>query len=241
MSQKDHQEKLNKLLSRRRIEEENQHRLEEIKTSTRVFRDQSPNYTGLEIGGREEHARALRQGKIRRDLVDSLDKQLEMKESERKMEKLNESAIMQANQNYQRILDERNKKNNRYLQNQRVYSYYDSLNQQRLEKQKDMEKHYIEEASARKKEQEIRKEEELKRRKNLLNNEIKQTLDSQVRYHSQQALENKKSNPEDNSYSVIGNMFRERNCSYDKKEYSDFLRRQAQEQNSQRRKWNFMN
>ena len=78
-------------------------------------------------------------------------------------------------------------------------------------------------------------------RKNLLNDQIKSTLDDQVRYHSQQALNSKRSNPEEHSYSVIGNMFRERNSPYDKKEYSDFLRRQADEQNNRKRKWNFMN
>ena len=61
-----------------------------------------------------------------------------MKESERQMERMNENAIIEANQSYQRVLEERSKRNNRYLQNQRVYSYYDSLNQQRIEKQKDL-------------------------------------------------------------------------------------------------------
>ena len=157
------------------------------------------------------------------------------------MQRMSDNAVLQANQSYQRVLDERNKKSNRYSQNQRVYSYYDSINQSRMEKQKDLEQTYIVEASRRKREQELRREEDEAAKKSLLNNEIKRTLDDQVRYQSQQALNSKKSNPEDHSYSVIGNMFRDRNSSYDKKEYSEYLRKQAHEQSSQKRKWNFMN
>ena len=58
MAQKDHQSKMNKLMSRKQIEEENQHRLEEIKTSSRIFRNQNEKYTGLVIGARDEFAKA---------------------------------------------------------------------------------------------------------------------------------------------------------------------------------------
>ena len=42
--------------------------------------------------------------KKRQDLVDTLDRQLSMKEEERKMQKHNEQMIIEANRNYQDLL-----------------------------------------------------------------------------------------------------------------------------------------
>ena len=58
MAQKDHQNKMNKLMSHKRIEEENQHRLEEIKTSSRLFRNENEKFTGLFIGVKDELTKA---------------------------------------------------------------------------------------------------------------------------------------------------------------------------------------
>lgn len=110
--------------------------------------------------------------------------------------KASEQIQAESNRNYEKILDERNKKHHRYSQNENVYRYFDNINRQRIEKQKNLEHSYIDEASRRKKESEQRRDDEKKMKKNELNNEIKRTLDDQVRYHSQQALNNKKSNPE---------------------------------------------
>lgn len=66
------------MISRRRIEEENQHRLDQSKTASRIREDTS-RYTGLEIGGRDDYVRQEKQRQRRQDLVDTLDKQLQMK------------------------------------------------------------------------------------------------------------------------------------------------------------------
>lgn len=60
---------------------------------------------------------------------------------------------------------------------------------------------------------------------------MKKTLEWQVAVHQQKAEQEKKVNPEELTYGVIGNMFKPRHIPYDKREYSDYLRRQAQEHN----------
>ena len=58
--------------------------------------------------------------------------------------------------------------------------------------------------------------------------------------HKYKEQENKKTNPEDNSYSVIGNVFKERQSPYNKHEYAEYLKRQAAEQNIKKRKEKYM-
>ena len=62
-----------------------------------------------------------------------------------------------------------------------------------------------------------------------------------MKFHSQQVVDSKRADPEDHSYKMMGNMFRDRAASYDKKEYYEYLRRQAEEQNYRKKRWNFMN
>ena len=48
---------------------------------------------------------------------------------------------------------------------------------------------------------------------------MKEVLDNQVIVNQRKKSEEKKMNPEENSYSVIGNVFRNRDSSFDKKKY----------------------
>lgn len=54
--------------------------------------------------------------------------------------------------------------------------------------------------------------------------------------HTVMAREKGKFNPEDNSYQVIGNIFKEKQSPYDKRAYSEYLKRQAEEQNKRKKK-----
>lgn len=49
--------------------------------------------------------------------------------------------------------------------------------------------------------------------------EVKETLDQQVKEHNYKKFEESKINPEQYSYGVISNVFRERAASYDKAKY----------------------
>ena len=48
---------------------------------------------------------------------------------------------------------------------------------------------------------------------------MKETLDQQVKAHNYKKFEESKINPEQYSYGVISNVFRERGASYDKAKY----------------------
>ena len=50
-----------------------------------------------------------------------------------------------------------------------------------------------------------------------MENQMKQTLDQQVQFHQMKTEENKRTNPEEHSYSVIGNVFKERQSPYNKR------------------------
>ena len=55
------------------------------------------------------------------------------------MQKMNDKIQSEANLQYQRVLEERGRKQNRYHQNQRVYEHFDSLNHEREERQRSLE------------------------------------------------------------------------------------------------------
>lgn len=69
---------------------------------------------------------------------------------------------------------------------------------------------------------------------------MKETLDQQVKIQSYKRAEEHRVNPEENSFAVISNMFREKPSPYDKRQYSDYLRMQAQEHKRKQNEWNHM-
>ena len=69
---------------------------------------------------------------------------------------------------------------------------------------------------------------------------MKEVLDNQVIVNQRKKSEEKKMNPEENSYSVIGNVFRNRDSSFDKKKYYEFLTFQEKEQNRRKKNFNHM-
>ena len=74
-----------------------------------------------------------------------------------------------------------------------------------------------------------------------MNNEFKEVLDSQVIINQRRKSEEKRINPEENSYSVIGNVFRDKSAIHDKKKYHEFLTYQEQQQSMKKKRENYMN
>lgn len=86
----------------------------------------------------------------------------------------------------------------------------------------------MEEAAHKKREEENHKLMMKEQQKYNLNHKMKETLDQQIKLHNQKGEEEKKTNPEDISYAVIGNVFKEKITPFDKRQYSEYLRRQAE-------------
>lgn len=70
---------------------------------------------------------------------------------------------------------------------------------------------------------------------------MRETLDNQVLTHQRKLSQERMTNPEENSYKVIGDVFRDKAKTYDKKQYYEFLNYQEKEQNLRKKKANFMN
>lgn len=56
---------------------------------------------------------------------------------------------------------------------------------------------------------------------------MKNTLDLQIDIHNRKSEQEKQVNPEQHTYSVLGKMFQEKQSPYNKREYSEYLKRQA--------------
>ena len=99
----------------------------------------------------------------------------------------------------------------------------------------------VDEARQKMLDQEDRKIQEKQHQKKELSQEMKETLDNQVFTHQRKLSRDRITNPEENSYSVIGDVFRDKAKTYDKRQYYEFLNYQEKEQNLRKRKANFMN
>ena len=98
----------------------------------------------------------------------------------------------------------------------------------------------VDEPAMTKAEREVQRLRSEEMKKNQLQTNVKETLDQQVQMHNFQKQEEQRVNPEQNSYSVIGTMFRNKVSPYDKKQYSEYLKNQAVEQKRRRNEWNHM-
>ena len=74
----------------------------------------------------------------------------------------------------------------------------------------------------------------------MAKDDMKETLERQVKQHNMKKLQEKKINPEENSYGIIGNVFRERKATYDKNVYMQELQVQAQIQRQKKKQENYM-
>ena len=77
MKEKEDREKNDKLLRRRQIEYENQYHLDQMRNSRN--RDGDSGYH-LDIGVRSEYERRKREEKNKKEMMDTLDKQIQIKE-----------------------------------------------------------------------------------------------------------------------------------------------------------------
>jgi hypothetical protein len=77
----------------------------------------------------------------------------------------------------------------------------------------------------------------MKERRNL---EMRDTLEKQVQLLNSRRQEEGKVNPEQATYSFINGIFREKKPSFDKKEYSLYLEKQAEQQRLNRLQQKYM-
>lgn len=88
-------------------------------------------------------------------MLDTLDKQLKIKEEERRLQKMNDLEQDESNLKYQfEQFDKRNYRNRSYGQNPKVYEYYRDLELERLRREKELEHRLVEEAAAKKMQEE---------------------------------------------------------------------------------------
>ena len=82
----------------------------------------------LDIGVKSEMKRKKREESIKRDMMDTLDKQIQIKAEEKKNQKMQDLQIDNVNMQYQyQQFDKRNRANKYYGQNPNVYNYYKRL------------------------------------------------------------------------------------------------------------------
>lgn len=70
---------------------------------------------------------------------------------------------------------------------------------------------------------------------------MKDTLEKQLQLLNYRRNEQKNANPEQATYSFINNIFRQKKAPFDKKQYSSFLDKQAEQQRLNKQQQRYMN
>jgi hypothetical protein len=238
MKEKEQREKFEKYLKRKEIEDQN--KLTHERTSSPRNREGEVK-GNLEIGLKSEREKKERAEEIRKDVIETLDQQRQLKEELRKKQREEEIQQFFKNEEYQdQQFSNRAKQVRKYEQNEGVYNYYRDLHNQKLRRDRELEHKFVDEAQLRKEADELKKKESdflTKERKNL---EMKDTLEKQLQLLNCRRSEEKSGNPEQVTYSFINNMFREKKAPFDKREYSQFLDKQAEEQRLHKLQQHFM-
>ena len=186
----------------------------------------------FDIGLKSENDRKMRQMEGKRHMLDELDRQLHMKDEQKRMEKMQNAEMQYKNQRIQQEnFNKRSRSNGKnYGQDPRVYQYYQDLNMQKMRRERQLEHRLVDEAAMQLAEKDYKRKQFQVQKKNDLNHQMKETLDQQVKNQHYRKAEEHRVNPEDVSFAVISHMFREKPSAYDKKQYSEFLKMQASDQ-----------
>lgn len=110
-----------------------------------------------------------------------------------------------------------------------VYDQFKSMEVYKKNKEDELHQILVEEAAERKKRDQKRKMEAKEMEMFAKKNEMKKILDFQIEQQKHRIEEEKKANPEDVTYGVLRNIFKEKEIPFNKKEYSEYLRKQAEE------------
>lgn len=185
MKEKEEKEKRDKIMKRKQVEEENLHQLEYMRNSRNRNGDSGYH---LDIGVKSEIERKEKGQMHMKDMLDTLDRQLEMKEKEKVWQKNHDLEMDEQNLKYQyEQFEKRKGKLHQRGQNPVVYDYYQRLDAHKRAKEFELEHLIVEEAAAKKKMEEDRKILEKEQKKHLLTNQMKHTLDQQVHMHQMRA------------------------------------------------------
>lgn len=236
--EKEQRDKFQKYLQRKQIEEQNQRSL---LTALDPKREDFGKVYNIPIGLKSEQEKRERAETLRRDVVQTLDQQREQKEAMRRLSRLEESELDCRNAAIQQEqFSNRSLNSKKYEQNQAVFDYYRQLHQQKQRRNREIDEQLQEREQERKAQEDSRKREEEAAAKHKRTIEMRDTLEQQVEIHNHRKQEEGRPNPEQATYAFISNIFRERKAPFDKKEYSLFLERQAEQQRLSRRQQQFM-
>ena len=236
--EKEDRQKIDKFFQRKKIDAENQTSI--LKMNNSRAKDYDSGYH-LDIGLKSEAEHKQKDQHHKKEMLDTLDQQVKIKAEEKKFQQMYNLHLDNSNIQYQyERFDRRNSNAKRYGQNENVYNYFQRLDQEKAIKEKELDHLLVDEAAVKRREEEDRKNLMKQQQKNYLTNQMKQTLNKQVENHQWKSEQERRSNPADASYAVIGSLFREKPSPYNKKEYSEYLRKQAEEQSNRKMKEKFM-
>lgn len=140
----------------------------------------------------------------KKEMVDSLDMQMEIKEKEKQYQKHQDRQVDDANLRYQyNQFDRRKYQPNFKSQNPKVYDQFRSLEMYKKAKEDELHHILVEEGAVKKKIEEDRKLFMKEKEKSYLTNQMKQTLNLQIAEQQFKAKEGKRVNPEELTYGVI--------------------------------------
>jgi hypothetical protein len=236
--EKEQRDKFQKYLQRKHIEEQNQRSL---LSAADPRREDFGKVYNIPIGVKSEAEKHQRAESLRRDVVQTLDQQREQKEAQRRLSRLQESELDSRNAAIQQEqFSNRSLNSKKYEQNQVVFDYYRQLHQQKQRRTREIDQQFAEKEQHRQTQEEAAKRQQEAADKLKRTLEMRDTLEQQVEIHNHRRQEEGRPNPEQATYAFISSIFRERKAPFDKKEYSLFLERQAEEQRLTRRQQHYM-
>ena len=132
MREKEEKEKFNKFVLSKQMQEANKEKIEayidpKLEDIGKVY--------NIPIGIKSEQEKKQRAESIRRDVIQTLDKQRQEKSAEKMAEKYEDLKYMEKNMEYQNELDHR-RHEKKYQQNPKVYNYYRGIYEQKMRKDK---------------------------------------------------------------------------------------------------------
>lgn len=132
MREKEEKEKFNRFILSKQMQEANK---EKIEAYTDPKLEDIGKVYNIPIGIKSEEEKKQRAESIRRDVIQTLDKQRQEKSAEKMAEKYEDQKYMEKNIEYQNELDHR-RLEKKYQQNPKVYNYYRGIYEQKMRKDK---------------------------------------------------------------------------------------------------------
>lgn len=159
-------------------------------------KDNDPGYH-LDIGLKSEIERRNMEEYHKKQMLDTLDKQLQIKAEEKRQQRQNSLEADEANLRYQyEQFDRRRNQGKKFGQNENVYQYYKNLEEDKRIREREFEHRIVDEAAVKKMEEEDYKRYIKEKDKEMKTHQMKNTLDLQIDIHNRKVEQEKKVNPE---------------------------------------------